>query len=1008
MIPALFFVTSFVFPATLFAQQSHVVHGQVFEANGRTPLPGVTVMIAGSQTGTVTDNQGRYSIEASPGDSLVFRYVGYQERHVLVDGQQTLNVSMLPSTSALNELVVIGYGTEKAKDITGAVATVNSKEFLQGNVIDLGQLIQGKVAGLTVVSPSGDPNSGTQILLRGQTTLMGANQNPLVLIDGIPGDLKNIPPQDIESISVLKDGSAAAIYGTRANNGVILITTKHANGSKSVNYDAYLSAQTIARKLNVSTAKDFRQQIAEGYRDPSQDHGSSTDWLKEISRVPIIQSHNLSFSGGDKESSYFVNLNYKNAPGFFLKSYRQELSGNVDFKQSLFNNKINIDLKVFTANTNWNGFNGYIYRQSIIQNPTSPVKNSDGSWYQEPTKFEYENPVADLMESNSITNEQNSRYSANISYHPIKDLSFNVLLGYSKLNQDGGYSETKKHISTIRDGRNGYASVGASMWIERLAEVTAQYERYFGSHHITILGGYSYTEDYYRTHSMNNWDFPTDAFSFSDIQTGNALKNGLASESSDIEESNLIGFFSRVMYDYRDRYLLMASLRREEASQLWGTKDPWGTFPAVSIGWRITQEPFLRNQKIFDDIKIRAGYGVTGSQPSQPFLGVAMLGYGQYFYSNGTWIQTLIPTQNPNPNLKWEEKHELNIGIDFSMLSNRIYGSVDYYNRKIKDLLFYFPVPSPPNLYPYTEANAGVLQNRGIEVSLNIVPIKTSEVEWTSSLSYSTNSNKLVSLSNSLYKLSTDYLTIGYTGPPVQTFTHLLRVGGKVGDFYGFKVVDIGNDPSDPANYGQWVYEGTVADGKPGQKIKYSDFSHSFEDKTVIGNGVPKFYAGWNNTIRYKNWEISITQRGAFHFQIANMSRMMYENPTFTQYNLLKSAFNKVFGKTLLKSPQEFNSYYIENGDYWKIDNVTISYSFNNIKSKYFRSVRLYVASLNTFIITGYSGIDPEVSMRNGIVNAQSGINVIPTSGLDPGIDPRDKYPTMRTFTIGLNVLFNN
>ncbi|MBX6362023.1 MAG: SusC/RagA family TonB-linked outer membrane protein, partial [Acidobacterium ailaaui] len=935
------FATLLFFSKAVFAQQSHLIRGQVFESNGRTPLPGVTVVVKGTQSGTVTDNDGRYQIEASPGDSLEFRYVGYQERHIRVDGQSQINVSLIPVASSLNELVVIGYGTEKAKDVTGAVATVSSKDFLHGNVTDLGQLIQGKVAGLTVVSPSGDPNGGTQILLRGQTTLMGANQNPLVLIDGIPGDLKNIPPQDIESISVLKDGSAAAIYGTRANNGVILITTKHASGNKSVNYDAYLSAQTIARKLNVSTAKDFRQQIAEGYRDASQDHGASTDWLKEISRIPLIQSHNLSFGGGDKESSYFINLNYKNAPGFFLKSYRQELSGNIDFKRSLFDDKVNIDLKIFSANTNWNGFNGYIYRQSIIQNPTSPVKNPDGSWYQEPTKFEYENPVSDLMESNSITNEQNSRYSANISYHPIKNLMINSLFAYSKLNQDGGYSETKKNISTIRDGRNGYASVGASMWIERMAEVTAQYEKYFDKHHLTLLAGYSYTEDYYRTHSMNNWDFPTDEFSFSDIQTGNALKDGLASESSDIELSNLVGFFSRLMYDYQDKYLLMASLRREEASQLWGTKHPWGTFPAISIGWRITQEPFLRNQTIFNDIKIRAGYGVTGSQPSQPFLGVAMLGYGLYFYSNGTWIQTLVPTQNPNPDLKWEEKHELNVGIDFSLLSNRIYGSIDYYNRKIKDLLFYFPVPSPPNLYPFTEANAGVLQNKGVEISVNIIPIKSHDFEWTSSISYSTNANKLVSLSNDLYKLSTDYLTIGYTGPPVQTFTHLLRVGGKVGDFYGFKVIGIGDDPSDPANYGQWIYEGTQADGKPGQAIKYSDFSHSFEDKTVIGNGVPKFYAGWNNTIRYKNWELSITQRGAFHFQIANMSRMMYENPTFTQYNLLKSAFNKVFGKVLLKSPQEFNSYYIENGDYWKIDNVTISYSFNNIKSKYFRSVRL-------------------------------------------------------------------
>jgi len=382
---------------------------------------------------------------------------------------------------------------------------------------------------------------------------------------------------------------------------------------------------------------------------------------------------------------------------------------------------------------------------------------------------------------------------------------------------------------------------------------------------------------------------------------------------------------------------------------------------------RLEQEAFMEGQTLFNDLKLRAGYGVTGSQPSDLFLGVSLIGYDRYAYSNGSWQQTLIPAQNPNPYLRWEEKHESNFGLDFSMLSDRVSGSVDYYIRRINGLLFDYAVPSPPNLYPSTRANVGKMENKGVEIMLNIVPVRTKDLEWTSSFNFSTNSSKLVSLSNELYKASSDYFTTGYTGPPVQTFTHIVKVGQPVGNFYGFKVIDIGNDPSDAANYGQWIYEG--ADGKP---VKYTDLKHSFEDKKVIGNGLPKYYAGWNNNFRYKNFDLNITQRGAFKFQVANFQRMMYENPTFTQYNLLKSAFNKVYGKTLLKSPQEFNSYYIENGDYWKIDNVTLGYNINNPGIKYIQSIRVYASVLNALIITGYKGIDPDVTLLNTATSAQS------------------------------------
>ena len=987
-------------------QDIRSVSGTVTDETGE-PLPGVTVVVKGTSKGTITNSNGNYQLDNLPADAvLTFSFVGMRSAEIPVK-QSVVDVVLSAETIGLEEVVAIGYGTIRKADVTSSVATVKSEDFIKGSVTDAGQLIQGKVAGLTVVSPSGDPTGRTQILLRGNTSLMGENQDPLVLIDGIPGDLKMVSPQDIESIDVLKDGSAAAIYGTRGTNGVILITTKRARGNvkSTLEYQTYVSTQTIARQLNVSTAADFREQMAAGFRQNEMpDYGESTDWFKEISRTPVTHYHNLTFRGGQDKTNYLVSLNYNNAEGIFRKSFNEEFSGRVDLNHSMFDNKLRFNVNLFSSSNRWNGFNSNIYRQAVMQNPTAPIKNPDGTWFQELTKFDYQSPVSDLYESDGESNNQISRYKGSVDYAPIPELRLSGVFSYGKTTANSGYAETKQHASNLRDSRNGYASVSGNTSVDHLVELTAEYKKSIKDHNFTVLGGYSYQQREYNDYSMANWDFPTDKFGYNNIGLGQAISSGKYEGLINTyrEKTNLIGYFSRLSYNYNNKYLLMASIRREEASQLWGTKDPWGTFPAVSIGWRITEEAFMQNQSLFNDIKLRAGYGVTGSQPSDLFKAVAILDYGYgYVYSNGSWIKTLVPASNPNPDLKWEEKRETDIGVDFSMLGDRISGSVDYYNRQIHDLLSIFAVPSPPNLYNQTLANVGVMENKGIEVMLNFVPVKTRETIWSTNIGFSTNTNKLVSLSNDIYQQSTDYLRVGAIFPPIQTFSHLLRVGGPVGDFYGYKVIDIGNDQvGDPGNYGQWVYEG--ADGQP---VKYSDFGHSFEDKKVLGNGIPKYHLSWNNTVNYKNWDLSITQRGAFKFQVANLQRMMFENPTYVQYNVLETAFDPVFGKTQLKSPLEFNSYYVEDGDYWKIDNITIGYNFKN-KTKHIQSARIYASVLNALIITGYKGIDPEVSIRNPVSTAQAGVVQTPTSGLDPGMDSPYKYPTTRTFTIGLNMTF--
>ena len=966
------------------------VAGKIADKDGH-PLPGVSIQEKGTNNGTISGEDGNFSLTVTDNNAvLVVRLVGYETKEIPVggNGNARLNIVLEASNKALQEVVVIGYGTQRKADITSAVATVKSENFVKGAVVDAGQLLQGKVAGLSISAPSGDPTSSTQILLRGNTTLLGANANPLVLIDGVPGDMKTVAPEDIQSIDVLKDGSAAAIYGIRGTNGVILITTRRASGNNinTVEYSSFVSTETIARKPDMLTADDYHRQIAAGIRDANWDYGGSTDWIKAISRTPVSHVHNLTYRGGNSQTNYLLNVNYRAMQGIFQKSDDQVFRGRIDINHSMLDDKLKFNFGLISSQEKYTttgdgaSFNGFTWRQAMWQNPTQPIRDSSGNWFEKPSLFEYENPLARLYESDGRNTEQRTRYNGNITFTPVTGLRLNALFSYSKYNQSRGYAETKRHISTLRDGRNGYASTGAEEGVDRLMELTAEYSKTLREHRFTILGGYSYQESDFSENWMQNWDFPTDLFSYNNIGSGNAIKEGLAPEYSFRSETNLIGFFGRVTYSYKDRYLLLGSLRREAASQLYGAKKPWGNFPAISVGWRINREPFMQGLDIFDDLKLRAGYGVTGTAPSALFLGAATLSYGDYYLLNGNWVRSLTPAQNPNPNLKWEEKKETNLGLDFSILKGRISGSVDYYVRNIDGLLWEYQVPSPPNQYPSTTANVGVMQNKGVEVQLNFIPVKKKDFEWSTTINYNTNSNKLVKLSNDLYKLSVNYFTEGAAGVPIQTHTHLVEIGKEIGNFHGYKVVDISED-------GKWIYEGK--DGKP---VPYDQFNRGFEDKKIIGNGVPRFHAAWNNTFRYKHFDLNITMRGSFKFQIINSQRMYYENTGYQQYNRLKSAYDKIYGKAVLNSnlPLEFNSYYVENGDFWKVDNIALGYNIPTTGIKYIHSIRVYASSRNTFMITGYKGIDPEVTW----------------TGLAPGNDGREKYPTTRAFTVGVNVNF--
>ncbi len=975
-------LTLLSFSLTALAQQK--VTGKVKDSSGE-PVIGASVIVKGNNTmGTITDFDGNFMLDVPAKSVLVISYIGYVTQEVPTAGKNSLEIVLKEDTKTLDEVVVIGYGTQRKGDVTSSVASVKADNFVKGAVKDVGQLIQGKVAGLAITNPNGDPTGSTQIRLRGTNTIGGANTAPLVLIDGIPGELGTVAPEDVESVDVLKDGSAAAIYGTRGTNGVILITTKQAKGVdiNQVEYNGYVSTSLIAKKLDMLNADEFRTLY------PDQDHGADTDWIDEISRTPVSHVHNLSLMGGNSKTNYIANLNYVSRQGIMKKSDFESFQGRIEVTHRMFDDKLKLKFGLFgkknqmESTTSGGSFRGWVYGQATRRNPTDPVRNEDGTWNENVSKFEYENPLALLYEAEGNVKKTQLRYNGNIVYNPIKDLTLSAVFSYIRDNMNRGYGETLNHISALRDGLAGWSSVGAYTKMEKLMELTAQYNKEIGAHKFSVLGGYSYNETDFEELWIDNYGFQDDYFGgWHNIGIGSALKDGKANIGSKKTPTNLIGFFGRATYSFKNRYLLMGALRYEGASQLWGTDNAWGLFPSISVGWRITEEAFMKNQKIFDDLKLRVGYGVTGSQPKDPFLGVAMLKYGSYAFVNGNWVQTIVPASNPNPDLKWEEKKETNIGLDFVSWGGRLSGSIDYYNRDVDGLIYEYGVPTPPNLYNKTMANGGTMRNRGVEVLVTVVPVQNKDFEWSTTGTFSLNSNKLISLSGSIFKSDYDYFntgTVEYSGQVADS--HRVQVGESIGNFYGFKVVDVDSE-------GRWIYE-----DRNGELVNYKDFTHAPEDKHVIGNGLPKWYAGWNNTLRYKNFDLNVTMRGAFGFQIINGGRMNYENVKNSRFeNRLKSVNDLVFGKHTL-SPEvepEFNSYYVEDGDYWKIDNITLGYSFGQV-GKYIKSLRIYGSVLNALTITGYKGIDPEVS----------------TDGLTPGYDTRDRYPSVRSFTFGVNVKF--
>lgn len=974
------------------------VKGTIKDGNN-APIPGATVVEVGTTNGQVADADGKYTINvASANAVLQFSCIGYETVEIELNGRSTLDVVLNEETSFLEETVVIGYGSQKKADITSSVQSVKSDDFNKGAVLDAGQLIQGKVAGLQITISSGDPTASSSMSLRGLSSLYGSTA-PLVLVDGVPGNLDTVAPEDIESIDILKDGSATAIYGTRGTNGVIIITTKNAKREMpaTVEYAGYVSLSDWLKTPDFMDAADLRAKIKEGWifgGANETDMGATTDWLKEISQVGVSHNHNLSIMGGSKNNTYTANVTYRDNEGTIKGTGRTHLRARAQVSQYLLDNKLKLTGEIMASESESNtGFSPtYVYRMACIQNPTQPIYNEDET-YCERAIYNYDNPIGMMLERDGMYRNRSLRFNGVAEFKPIEQLTFKALYVRKGQNTISGYYTSRLDASTTEGGTNGSASRSASDYIYNMAELSANYVQDFGDHHITAIAGYSYEDNVSEDFSASNWDFPTDAYGYNALEMGNALKEGNASMSSYKSKTKLIGLFARATYNYADRYLLMVSYRRDGSSKF-GADHKWGNFPGVSLGWNLHNESWMKSASWLNQLKLRAGYGITGIDVSSPYQSLASLNYeGSYMYA-GKWIQTLVPARNDNPNLRWEKKYEYNIGLDFAVLDERLSGSIDLYQRDTKDGLYYYSVPTPPYQYGTIMANVCHLQNKGVEVLINAVPVRTRDFEWTSSVSFSYNANKLVSLQNDEFQTSSDWFSAGHTGEPIQTTTHRVKEGWPIGNLFGLKSIGVDDD-------GKWVVERLRYDDNNNVVSKYYDYAANAgqSDWQVLGNGVPDFFANFNNTFRYKNFDLNITMRGAFGHQILNYQKMYYGNPTIL-YNVLNCAFDKfdavdaktgqlTGNKAVLSDSQRYVSYYVENGDYWKIDNVTLGYT-KRFKSDIIKKVRAYVTVNNLATITGYTGLDPEVSF----------------GGFDPGTDSRDKYPTIRAYTFGVNLTF--
>ncbi|MDB5128356.1 SusC/RagA family TonB-linked outer membrane protein [Mucilaginibacter sp.] len=968
----------------VFSQTGRTIKGTVTDEKNE-PLPGVSVVVAGTTVGVMTDAKGNYSLNVS-GESAVLRFtsIGYTSKEVRVGTNSTINVNMLPDAKQLKDVVVIGYGTSSKKDVTGAITSVKAEDFNAGVLTTPAELLQGKVAGLNITK-SGDPNKQPATILRGPSTFReGAAQEPFYVIDGVPGaSIDLLAPADIESIDVLKDASSTAIYGSRASNGVIIVTTKKSKtGQTRLSYSAYGAMEKVSKNIDMLSADELRKYLADNgvapLAKPLDDDGSNTNWQDLALKTSYSQNHNLSYGGAGTNSDYGASVNYYKNNGVLKNTDLERTVFKGYINQRFFDDRLKLGLTLTNSVTKKNDvFQTQVLPGILFYLPTVSPYNPDGSYKENLTRTGSGplNPLS--LIDNNFTKTDNNKTLINgiVQVDILKGLRF-TLSGSTQKDQNNinSYLNSKSGLAI---GANGVANRSAFNSTTNVAEAYLNYDRDFGLHSIKLLGGYSYQQD--RTNDgfgVQTQGFSNDNLTYNNLFFSNPTNlSQIQFNQNYISTLRLISYYGRVQYKYNDKYLLQASLR-EDGSSAFGLDQRHGYFPAVSAGWRIISEKFMESLPVISDLKLRAGYGVSGNSLGfDAFTAQLIYGIppgGGKFLSNGNITNPIGPVRNDNPGLKWESTSTTNIGLDFGLLNNRLTGSVDYYIKKTSDLIYTYQVSTTQYFYPFFTTNVGRIKNSGIEVVLNAVPVKSQSFTWRTSFNVSHNKNVVESLSNDKFAIN---------------FIQTAQLGGKGQSSLSSQIIQPGYAVG---TYNLWHYVGKNENGVSTYQKADGSITASqplSTDQRIAGSAQPKFIYGWSNTFLYKNFDFNFLVRGVTGNKILNGTLASLNNPA-------DSKFQNIPRFTLGESFKDINAYlmsdrFLESGAYLRLDNATLGYTIRpNLKT--IKSVRLYLSGNNIFIITNYRGIDPEINI----------------GGLTPGIDNKDFYPKTRTLSVGITASF--
>lgn len=981
----------FLFPLGLMAQST--LKGTVTDKTSGLPLPGVSVVIQGTTSQTSTDFDGNFTLnEVNLNDVVSFSFIGFNTYTLIYQGQSEVTISMEENTSLLDEVVIVGYGAVNKKDITGAVSKVTAEQLNQGTLVDPIQAMQGKAAGVVITKQGGDPNARFDVRIRGAAGF-AASGSPLYVIDGVRGaDITTIAPEDIVSYDVLKDAASTAIYGADGANGVIFITTKRGReGVTTIEYNSYVALDNVANRLDLLSASQYRKAVTD--RGISFiDNGGNTDWQDELYRTGVTYNHNLAISGGSEKSNYRASVTHTDFEGVMIGSAKKRTSGKFDITQRAFENKLTIDMGAWGTiesnnyvNYGGNGGTDVLF-QSFQRLPTDPIYHDDGTFF-ETSMFNYFNPVASRTQIENNRDAKRLNGYANFDLEIIDGLNAKVALSYVRNDSESTYFEPK--YSNVLGGQNtiirqGYGRRNYENWEQGLMEATLNYKKSFNDvHNLNVLAGYSYRNTGWDGFSAQGRQPISNLLGADDLQQFEDVL--LGDMDSYKAERKDIGFFGRVSYDYDSRYYLTGTLRRD-GSSVFGKDNQWGVFPSVQAAWNIANESFVSNNfSALNMFKLRASYGMSGN--SNIPVGVTDLRVGYVGVGvdpdTGDPIVNLNYYSNANPNLQWDENHEINLGVDFGLFSDRIFGSVEYYKKDIKNMLIANNnIPIETNFSGTTYINGGHLENKGVEVTLNGRIVDNNNFSWTSTLVYSSNKQTVKSLGNGYYDY--DFIDVGYISGPglVGVATQRMDEGYELGTFYGFEYAGVSN--------GQWLIR-----GNDGELHYLSDVAQSEEHKKVIGNALPDFEMGWSNYFKYKNWDLSMAFRAVVGHEIYNATNMVFGNPDYLGTRNVNPEAVILNGN--VQGAYSALSYYIEDGSFLRLDNINLGYNFTNPKiMKGISKLRLYASMNNVLTLTNYGGIDPEINFSGG-----NGSNEIYF-----GNDQYNIYPKTRTITFGLNVAF--